>query len=475
MDGLAPLTIEHLAPVLSRLRVESQQRAASFDDRLTALEDEFGERLADAVQRMRDHVDETRHRAEDAITQAAEALRIQAAQIDAERIALPDHMRSAIEPYRSYAEHTVRVAAEHARTSLDDIRVRTEQAIVQATAVVRAISAEAISETRARAEDTIRAAAEQARALVSEAISETRARAEQAIAQAADMSRIQTAEAISETRTRTEQAVDSVRQLAGEVAAAAQALPEKIATQVAALPPPKDGKDGHIAEVHGHIRDHTYAAGEIVTALGGLWQARERTNSAPESSEHWRLLADGIEHIGAVQDPENPRIFALEIQTAGGTLYQVPFHFPVAQHRGLYQSDGVYEAGDMTALDGSTWWCRVPKATTSPGASSEWALVAQRGSRGRTGPEGQKGDTGERGPAGEPGPAGKPGANGRPGRGIASARMTAPGLLVLEYSDATESEQLEVYRPGSYVDPAAGSPITALEQRIAALEARLAV
>ena len=95
----------------------------------------------------------------------------------------------------------------------------------------------------------------------------------------------------------------------------------------------------------------------------------------------------------AAVDPEDPRSFQIDLELSAGAVHAAPFRLPVPLHRRQYQSDGVYERGDMVALDGSTWFCLVERATTAP-PSEEWALVAQRGSRARPGRKAKKANAG---------------------------------------------------------------------------------
>ena len=88
MDGSGVSTTElagAIAPVLARLREEMHARLAE-------LETEFGERMVEALAQMRELLDETRRRSEDAICESAEAMRNLSQLVTAETCAMPDRL-----------------------------------------------------------------------------------------------------------------------------------------------------------------------------------------------------------------------------------------------------------------------------------------------------------------------------------------------------------------------------------------------
>ena len=60
-------------------------------------------------------------------------------------------------------------------------------------------------------------------------------------------------------------------------------------------------------------------------------------------------------------------------------------------HKGLWQADKSYVAGNVVVKDGGTWIAQDPVPGEAPGESSGWAVIALRGSRGKTGRSGTGG------------------------------------------------------------------------------------
>ena len=242
------------------------------------------------------------------------------------------------------------------------------------------------------------------------------------------------------------QSAEAVRQLAAEVTAETHAIPDRIIQQTALIPRPRDGKDGTVPPAGLYIPGRVYDAGECVTAHGGLWQAVQRTATAPDPEDRaWRVLADGTESYVGEVDADDPRAFSLTNRLSSGTVHEAAFRLAVPLHRGHYQSDTTYELNDEVALDGSTWVCVVELATTAP-PSAEWKLAAQRGGRGKTGPRGERGERGERGlpgAKGEPG-IGEKGDPGPRGAGLAGVEEIAPGIIRLQYEDGDVSPPIAV-------------------------------
>jgi len=263
---------------------------------------------------------------------------------------------------------------------------------------------------------------------------------------------------LDETRRRAEDAIrqsaEAVRALANLVAQETRAMPDRMLQQIALLPRPRDGRDGHLTIAHAHVAGRVYDPGELARHRGGTWQAIDRTAEAPgPEAATWRIVADGLAGIDVTG--LDPRTFLLGIDQSDGLRREVRIGFPIPIHRRQYQADASYSLGDEVALDGATWRCLAEQATSSP-PGPEWALVAQRGGRGR---QGERGPVGEQGPAGKPGqdgPQGPQGEAGPQGRSIASVRLDAPGVLALQFDDDTVSPPLDltvfryigVYSPG---------------------------
>jgi hypothetical protein len=253
-------------------------------------------------------------------------------------------------------------------------------------------------------------------------------------------------ELLDETRRRAEDAIrqsaEAVRALANLVAQETRAMPDRMLQQIALLPRPRDGRDGSLTIAHAHVAGRVYDPGELCRHRGGTWQAIDRTAETPgPEATTWRIIADGLHAIDTVS--VDPRTFVLGIDQSDGLRREMPLSFPIPLHRRQYRADAVYALGDEVALDGSTWRCLVEQATSSP-PSDEWALVAQRGGRGRQGERGPQGEQGETGKAGQDGPRGPQGEIGPQGRSIASVRLDAPGVLALQYDDDTVSPPLDL-------------------------------
>jgi hypothetical protein len=253
-------------------------------------------------------------------------------------------------------------------------------------------------------------------------------------------------ELLEETRRRAEdsirQSADAVRALHNLVAQETRAMPDRLMALFATAPRPRDGRDGHLTIAHAYVPGRVYDPGEIARHLGGTWQAIDRTTEAPgPAAATWRIIADGLHEIDVAQ--LDARSFMLGIDQSDGLRRELPLRFPIPLHRRQYRGDVVYELGDEVALDGSSWRCLVDKATSSP-PSDEWALVAQRGGRGRQGERGPQGEQGEAGAPGQEGLQGRPGEVGPRGRSIASVWQERPGLLTLQYDDDTVSPPLDL-------------------------------
>ncbi len=464
--------------------------------------------IAQSVGTVRELVDEHRRRAEDAISQSAEQARqLVAGGIEESRRRADDAIaqsvgtvRELVDEHRRRAEDAISQSAETARQlvvrGIEESRRRADDAIAQSVGTVRDL----VDEHRRRAEDAISQSAETARQLVVGGIEESRRRADDAIAQGVgtvrqlvDEHRRRAEDAIAQTlatvgdaveqhrrhsevllaaatarmhelveehRRRAEdaiaQAVERVAELAAEVAAESHTLPDRLLAHVAALPKPKDGRDGFLTAAWAYREGRVYCPNECATWRGGLWQAVEETAEAPDADNRaWRIIADGIEEILAARDEDDPRDFTLGHRHASGIIHTIPLRLAVPLHRGHYQSDAVYELNDLVALDGSSWVCVVPQATTAP-PSAEWRLVAQRGGRGRTGPQGDKGEKGDNGIEGPRGPQGAPGERGPRGIGVVEVEEIEPGIIRLQFEDDTVSAPIALpgmrfvgfYEPG---------------------------
>ena len=270
---------------------------------------------------------------------------------------------------------------------------------------------------------------------------------------------------IEESRRRAEDAIrdtaEAVRSLAARVTAETQAMPDRLLAQVALLPKPRDGRDGHLTIAPAWTHGRRFEPGELCRHRAGLWQAIDRTLEEPgPSADAWRIVADGLAAIDCIHDQADPRALGFGFDRSDGARHELTLRLPLPLHRGRYASDAVYELNDEVALNGSTWRCLVERASTSP-PSEEWALVAVRGERGPRGHQGPLGDAGQQGVPGQDGAPGARGERGLRGRGIAGVALQKPGVIALQYDDDTTSPPVDVaafryhgvYQPGETYQP----------------------
>ena len=148
--------------------------------------------------------------------------------------------------------------------------------------------------------------------------------------------------------------------------------------------------------------DRVHYAGAVVTYDGATWQAAIDTGRPPPAGD-WTCLAAAGAAGQAGKDG------------AGFTL------------RGTWDAAETYAAGDVVALNGSSFVARSDEPGPCPGGG--WQLWASRGSRGAPGERGAAGETGERG---------IPGRDGRDGASPVAFVLADDGRLVLTLSDGAE-------------------------------------
>jgi hypothetical protein len=141
--------------------------------------------------------------------------------------------------------------------------------------------------------------------------------------------------------------------------------------------------------------------GDVVSARGGTWQARQDTAEEPGSGAHWVALA---------QPGISPRI------------------------RGRFDDGATYRELDIVALNGGSFIARRDEPGACPGDG--WQLLA---SQGKSGGKGERGPIGERGQKGETGIAGAPAPTIRKWQ-IDRARFVAVPIM----SDESKGAELEL-------------------------------
>lgn len=176
-------------------------------------------------------------------------------------------------------------------------------------------------------------------------------------------------------------------------------IDEAVAKAVAAIPVPKDGEHGRDAldiEILPAINEaRRYARGTYASHNGGLWRAMRST----EGMDGWECIVDG-DAGDEVELGADLRTFTLRKIKSSGRVIEKSFTVPVVIHRGVFQPDQQYEAGDAATWDGSTW-IALRSTQEKPGTNPEaWRLSTKRGRDGRDGNRGEPGKRGAEGRAG---------------------------------------------------------------------------
>lgn len=87
----------------------------------------------------------------------------------------------------------------------------------------------------------------------------------------------------------------------------------------------------------------------------------------------------------------------------------------VLNEKGEWDAETEYAIHDLVLYEGSSYFATAPNTNVTPGTSSDWQLLAERG---KTGPQG------ERGPQGEQGAKGDTGATGAQGTSIKNVNIS---------------------------------------------------
>lgn len=172
---------------------------------------------------------------------------------------------------------------------------------------------------------------------------------------------------------------------------------ECVAKGISAIAVPKDGRDG--VGVAGAIIDRS---GNLVLTLsdgttrdlGGvvgkdadqaaLIQAIEEKIAAIPKPKDGR---DGFSLEDFDAEVMNDERTVLLSFASGDFSYKVELCFPVMLYRGVFSAEREYDRGDTVTWAGSLWHCEADKTAEKPGDGSKaWTLAAKRGRDGRDTP-----------------------------------------------------------------------------------------
>lgn len=165
---------------------------------------------------------------------------------------------------------------------------------------------------------------------------------------------------------------------------------EAVDKAIAALPQPKDGKDGapgrdaaELKVLPGIDETRSYPAGTYAKHNGGEIRAERRTDPVKDGdllAAGWSIAREGVAAIVFTQG-DDPRQIECASMMTSGTKVVTAFTVPMMIDKGVWR-EGEHQKGDHVTWDGSGWIAQ--KATKDkPGTSDAWRLSTKRGRDGK--------------------------------------------------------------------------------------------
>jgi hypothetical protein len=159
----------------------------------------------------------------------------------------------------------------------------------------------------------------------------------------------------------------------------------------ARMPKPENGKPGEPGrdalqlEILSAIDPaKSYPRGTYAYHNGGTLRANRNT-TAGESVNllEWDVCLDGWP-VFEIEQGEDLRTFTVKFGKTSGQVFVRSFKIPVVLHRGIFKNGNSYERGDQVQRDGSTWICEAEATTAVPdGRSKDWTLSNKAGRDGK--------------------------------------------------------------------------------------------
>lgn len=163
---------------------------------------------------------------------------------------------------------------------------------------------------------------------------------------------------------------------------------DAVAAEVQKIPPAKDGKDGaagrdalEFSPLPNIDEAKSYPAGTWAKYCGGLIKAVRKTDPITESlaDAGWEVMVEGLSAIVVTQG-EDLRTFSVGAMLTSGTKAVTDFVVPVPIDRGVYKA-GTYQKSDVVTYGGSQWIAL--RETKSKPPSDDWRCQVQRGRDGK--------------------------------------------------------------------------------------------
>lgn len=173
----------------------------------------------------------------------------------------------------------------------------------------------------------------------------------------------------------------------------AMMLRDAVDKAVAALPLPKDGRDGkdgapgrdaaELVPLPYIDETRSYPMGTWATYNGGEIRAARVTDPVQDGrilDAGWTVMREGISALVVTQG-DDPRELTVAAMLTSGTKALTSLRVPVMIYREVWR-EGEYEQGDVVTYSGSAWHCQQTTGD-KPGTSSAWKLMVKHGAAGK--------------------------------------------------------------------------------------------
>lgn len=160
----------------------------------------------------------------------------------------------------------------------------------------------------------------------------------------------------------------------------------------------RDGEDGTFGAVEVHVPGKLYDALALVSASGGVWQAVQATTSTPGEKlaggvVHWRCIVNGLQSAALIVDDDG-RTFTVKTVSSTGEVSEHTAQLNAMVYRGIFNVGTTYAKDDVVTHSGSLWLAlkkEVKSSPADPTASEDWQLIVKRGNSGKDGRDGKDG------------------------------------------------------------------------------------